>query len=113
MTSIDSLTSEETAREEIIRIAELTDALLDRPYFQLPKSLPQPDFRLRSQGKQVLYFIVTTRTDCVDACQAFERIRNSIHDPDERSTYEIELYCLDLAVGQWLKNAVSSTTDGQ
>ena len=48
MTYINSLTSEETAREEIKRTAELTDAVLEQPFFSLPERLPQPDYMLRT-----------------------------------------------------------------
>jgi len=111
MTYIDVLTSEETAREEIRGIAELSDAVLTQPKYSLPKSLPQPDYLMDGKGRRVLYFIVTTRADCVNACQSFERIRKTISDPDYLSTLDIELYCRDAAVRQWVKNTVSTSTD--
>ena len=110
MTSIQRIVPIEDAKAEIIRIAELSDAVLScQPKFDIPKDLPQPDFIMAMPGKgHVVYYIVETRTDCVQACLSFEQIKRIYTDPEE---VQLELYCRDLAVKQWLKHSVSSSSD--
>lgn len=109
MTEIQRLKTVEQAREEIENIADLIDGMIEKQKFNLPKTLPQPDYVIYTKNNQIIFYIVTTKKDCCMALRSYEKVMRQLNDSEKA---EIRLYCRDLAVQQWLKDAVEpSATD--